>query len=381
MNTIEEIKERITIEMLCSKAGLEINKSGFVKSPTRNEKNASVKIYSRTNSFYDYGSSTGGSVVDFYMLIYNVDLQTALRDLSQLAGLDLSSGDYKIKPNDYAEKKLEDEKKNLMDCLTTDERYEFDERSGMGETFENIILGIKKQRIEQNAEVMVDLRYHCLTNYRDERFFKYLESRCIERETIESFDLFFIGDYKKVSEFLRDKYSIERLKRSGLFNEKGNLIFYNHRLIIPYKYKKKIVYMRGRYFDQDYKTQTDQNKYLGLRNDEFGINTPKRFFNVDILDEIECERVFITEGEFDAMVVCQSGKNGIGIPGVGNIPRTSQLKLLKNKMAIIIADNDDAGMKFKNELKEKFNRLDIANGFLDFSGKDINQKIMDVYNG
>ena len=47
----------------------EVNKSGFIKSPYHEEKTPSCKIYLDTNSFYDFSSGKGGSVIDLVMAL------------------------------------------------------------------------------------------------------------------------------------------------------------------------------------------------------------------------------------------------------------------------------------------------------------------------
>ena len=105
MSLIEEIKQRVTIEHICNKAGIEINRAGFIKGFNRSDSTPSLKIYNDTNSYFDYGSSSGGSVIDFYMECYNVDIQTAVRDLAIIAGLDANDKDFRFKPIDNAIKK------------------------------------------------------------------------------------------------------------------------------------------------------------------------------------------------------------------------------------------------------------------------------------
>ena len=137
---------------------------------------------------------------------------------------------------------------------------------------------------------------------------------------------------------------MEELQKSGLFNAKGNLIFFAHRIIIPYLHNGNITYLRGRYFDENGNTKTDRSKYIGLGNDAIGINTSKRLFNIDVLKKmLPEERLYITEGEFDCIVMEGMGYNAVCIPGVGNMPSERILSKLDAYDIYLCLDTDTAG--------------------------------------
>ena len=54
----------------------------FYKSPFRNEANASLVVYQDSNSWYDFGESAGGDVIDLYMRINKVSFKEAIKELS-----------------------------------------------------------------------------------------------------------------------------------------------------------------------------------------------------------------------------------------------------------------------------------------------------------
>ncbi|MDF9409550.1 MAG: DNA primase [Pelotomaculum sp. PtaB.Bin013] len=94
---IEQIKE-IPIETVFSRylPGTSFKRAGNGKHRTRcfqhgggNEKDASLFIYENTNSFYCFGCSCGGSVVDLVMLILNLDFSEAVKRLADDFGYEL----------------------------------------------------------------------------------------------------------------------------------------------------------------------------------------------------------------------------------------------------------------------------------------------------
>src|SRR5687767_5949032 len=60
-------------------------------SPFRQEKDASFKVNTEWNSFYDFGTGTGGNILDFVMQYYHTDLKGALRELDTLYGASSAS--------------------------------------------------------------------------------------------------------------------------------------------------------------------------------------------------------------------------------------------------------------------------------------------------
>ena len=195
--------------------------------------------------------------------------------------------------------------------------------------------------------------YSTLFNYcrgLDKNSLSYLLSnkRNLSLSTIKRFGLFTIKDYKKTSTYLKNNFSIESLKNSGLLNDAGNLIFYRHRLIIPFFKNGKIVYLRGRYFYNN-SSITSGCKYLGLNSIK-----SKRIFNVDTLNNLKIhEDLYLTEGEFDCMVLSQEGFASVGILGVNNIDE-SIIKELIDYNVILCFDNDQAGLSSSMKIGQMF---------------------------
>jgi|GEM_PF-2182307 DNA primase len=345
MNIIEEIKNRISIDFLLNKFGLQINNSGFVKSISHEEKTASLKIYKQSNTWYDYSRNEGGDVIDFYAEYNRIDKSTAIKELQNMAGLggdNIKQRTFAPALNPYAYKE-----ESIIDCMSAMENELYCERIGMGMTEEKALREVRLMRIESNTKIFTELYYYVLKKGWDPAAYKYLtEERKISAMMIEKQKLFSLKNYFEVNNHMKKQFDIDDLRRSGLYNEKGNLIFFAHRIIIPYQYNYKIVYLRGRYFDIENNSKTDGNKYLGLRNDALNVNTPKRFWGIDVLKNmLKGENLYLTEGEFDAIVLRANGFNSICIPGSGNFPAKKQFEKLKNYKCIVCPDSDEAGRK------------------------------------
>lgn len=80
---IDAIKQ-IPIMRLVEQYNIKHKRSGVnrVYCDIRNERTPSCCIYEDQNSFYDYGSGTGGSVIDFYMVLTGASLKDAIKELS-----------------------------------------------------------------------------------------------------------------------------------------------------------------------------------------------------------------------------------------------------------------------------------------------------------
>ena len=99
------------------------------------------------------------------------------------------------------------------------------------------------------------------------------------------------------------------------------------------------------------------------------------------------DKFFITEGHIDALSIKEvlPKANVIAVPGVHNV-KEEWLCLFRDKTIYIAFDNDEAGKKAAEELKEtlaKYNSISIKILNWDYDCKDMNEllkcgKIIDV---
>ena len=386
IDQIEEIKRIVRIEDIAAKAGFVPNRSGFIKSIFKDERTPSLKIYPN-NSFYCWASGNGGTVIDFYSALYKVDISTAIKELKAIAGLtDESFGSRKIV---QPARSIEEKPQDFNAALSEDERYFFEERFGIlseSAKSEKMALSIAQNetklfRLKKNVEVFEEFYRYATDHSRNESAFGYLiNRRKIDPKAIERFRLFTFENYNQVSNHLKKKFPLDQLQRSGLFNENGNLIFFKHRILIPYLFNGRIVYLRARFFDETGSASTDSFKYLGLKNDPLDLNSPKRFFNSDILKKQPAGKIiYLVEGEFDSVIYWQNGFLSVAIAGVGNVPAEEQLnKLLRFEIKIAV-DQDEAGKGLSDRLEKYFHKKNKSIHFVDLPKKDINEVLTNYY--
>jgi DNA primase len=183
---------------------------------------------------------------------------------------------------------------------------------------------------------------------------------------------------------MKKTFNIKDLQRSGLFNTKengdGNLIFYSHRIIIPYMWNWSIIYLRGRYFFEKFSKVPEDSKsgkYLGLKNDQLNLNSPRRFYNSDFfLTGISGEKLYLVEGEMDVIALESLRRNAIGIPGVGNMPDEKQMAKLLKYDIVIIGDDDEAGKTLISKLSNYFREHKKQIKLKKLPTKDVNDFII-----
>lgn len=327
----EEVKSKADIVQIAEREGFQINGGGFIHSIYKDEKEPSLKLYPKTNSYFCFATNQGGDVLKFYQDLKRISFKEALDELAEIYHVSGNNNNYAVSTNNKSkvkEGKMEEVHINILD-----------EES----------IGLQKAIIK-------DFMDHCSGS--DELSLKYLmgSKRGLTEETIKRFGLCSVKDPTATKKYLTDKYKIEQLILSGLYNEKGNFVFGSHRIIIPYFENCEVVYLRGR------STEDKGNRYIGLCNTA-GNLTAKRVFNRDILKELnEDSEILVCEGEFDTMIAVQCGYKAIGIPGVNNYP--SNLKQFIKPYEIILAfDNDDAGRKGNeaicNHLQKSVNVLHL----------------------
>ena len=338
----EEVKSKADIVQIAERVGFQINRGGFIPSIYKDEKEPSLKLYPKTNSYFCFATNQGGDVIKFYQDLKGISFKEALDKLADIYHVSRNNNNY----TDSTYKKLKVKKGKMEEV--------------------NINI-LDEESSDLQKAIIKDFIDHC--SGLDELSLKYLTSskRGLTEETIKHFGLCSVADPMATKKFLTEKYKIEQLKLSGLYNDKGNFVFGSHRIIIPYFENGEVVYLRGR------STEDKGNRYIGLCNTA-GNLTAKRVFNRDTLKELnEDAEILVCEGEFDTMIAVQSGYKAIGIPGVNNYPANLK-QILKPYSVILAFDNDDAG---RNGMETICNHLQRnTSGLILKQHKDITDLIM-----
>lgn len=412
MDHVAEIKSKIKIDQLATEhLGLTLHRRGkriFVCSIYKEDKNPSMLLDVENDKFHDFSSGNGGDTIDLYKDYYHLDFKQALQDLCRILGIEYKAGQSstpseKPLPGKASEKPLVKAFTSaLMDSLTAVEKAFFEVQimklmgHGLTDVVEHsdrllndaraIESVIKKtlqlKRLEANKEVFTELFYYCRMKGQDQSALLYLiEVRKIPAEMIKKFKLFTIANYNEVNNHMKKTFPMEQLQKSGLFNRKpdgsGNLVFFQHRIIIPYLHNGEIVYLRGRYYDNNNNSKTNNNKYIGLGNDGLSLNGTKRFFNTDVLKNmLRGEKLYVVEGEFDAIILESMGFNALCIPGAGNMPEEVKFRRLAPFDVILCVDNDPAGNELQTKLIGIFKRMNKSIKIKKLDTKDINDFVV-----
>jgi len=309
----EQIKREINILDLLSRLGIEISKSGFIKSIFKEEKNPSLKIYPDSNSFYDFSSGQGGDIISFVEGYFKIDFKEAIKKIEEIFSLSYGP----LQPVESPSLIKPTVKETAPE--TTEER-------------------------NKRIEIYESLQDFCFYSLHNEEKNYLINIRKIEEKTLQKFGVFSVKDYKKANDFLKKCYSIDQLQKAGVYNEKGNLIFYKHRILFPYYENGRIINLRGRTIENN----PGVSKYLGLRN-----LSSKIFYNFDLIKQLRANDIlYITEGELDCLSLTILGYNVIAIPGVTSFPPLDQWYKLKPFDIHILFDNDLPGENATEKVKD-----------------------------
>jgi DNA primase len=126
------------------------------------------------------------------------------------------------------------------------------------------------------------------------------------------------------------------LQAAGLFNGRGHLRLYRHRLVIPFAFHGQV-----------YGLQARNTGWRGTDEDgpkEMVLVSPGVPFHCDVLAE-DVGRVFLTEGAIDCLSLLELGLPAVGIPGAGGF-KASWVPLFAGVPEVVVAfDNDEAGRR------------------------------------
>lgn len=307
---LDRLKQAISINNLATMLGMEIKglraRCYNSKKHKNNDNHFSLHFDKKTNRYKCFVCQESGDVIDLYVKVKGKEFKQAVEELAKLCGLAYNT--IVTKRRD----KIPMNKKSLIEA-------KYNDYSGIYEELYNFCKGI-----DQESE-------------------NYLVNRGLKKETINKFNIFSIKDYKTTEEHLKSKYNIEQLKMAGLLNDIGNLIFTKHKIIFPFFQNGKIVFLQGR-LNKD----LESVKYLNLNG------RPVTLYNIDTLTDIQKnEKIFITEGVLDALILLQNGYRAIGIIGVNNF-KYDYIDMFKGLDIVLALDNDPAGEEAIYRLAKMF---------------------------
>jgi DNA primase len=159
----------------------------------------------------------------------------------------------------------------------------------------------------------------------------WLARRGIGADTARRARTGFIRNYEGCARWLLDRYSLPDLKGAALFNLRGNLRLYRHRLLWGFWSGGRCLGLQARALDAD----THPKELL--------CGSPEVPFGIDgLLGQVG--EVYLAEGVVDALSLAELGLPALGIPGVFGF-KPAWVQLLANWQPVLAFDNDRAGKR------------------------------------
>lgn len=317
---LDQLKQAMPIMDLAKSLGLEIRgrqaRCYNSQEHKNNDRNFSLGLDTQRNRFKCFACGEQGSIIDLYKQVKGLELSQAIKELAEMTGLTPISHQtgYKGQSKPYK-------------ATSTPYKAEIRQPEAHSED------------LGAYSEIYEEFYFYCIGL--DQESGDYLKSRGLKQETLDRFLLFSVKDYQATDKHLKAKFSTDELSKAGIIGDKGNLIFYKHKIIIPFLKDGRIIFLQGRRLDQE------QPKYLHLKR-------PVPLYNADALTETDKgKKIYIAEGVFDAMMLEQNGYKAIGILGVNNF-KPDYIDLFKGLDVVLALDNDEAGERGTNELAKMF---------------------------
>lgn len=322
----------IDILRIVADLGYVLQENRKIICPFHPEKTPSLVIYPQNNSYHCFGCGKRGDVINFYAGVANLDYTVAMHELAFNYLPDYNPTLYKrghlkkIAPATVAQP--------TRIALPTDTKtYEYKSlHSDIYEDFQRVCALQPVSLVKEEAET-------------------YLTGRGFSESTLRKFRIFTVNEYHPVQAYLRNTYNVLDLQESGLFNEKGNLIFYRHPILIPYYRKGRIVYLQGRVIGNPSDTVSRYQFLSGV---------PVELFNADVMEILKTgQMLYVTEGAFDCMTLMQEGMPAVSL-GSATMFKREWMKLFRRFEICFYFDNDAAGQKAAREYGELFSQYRIS---------------------
>jgi len=250
----DKIKETVFIPDIYPYPLDSYGKADCYFNPTHPQKSPSFNYHSETETWYCWQCKKGGSIIELYAHLNNIDRRTAIVELAQ-------------KYNLYSESISQEE--------------------------------IDKK--EKTSEILKDFCDKCYENLKNSKYLEYEKNkRGFTTDNIEFFKIGLFDD--TIKNYMDNKYSNEELIDAGLKNNKGNWAM-GKRIVYPYlNINNEPIYFIYRLIDSEPDFRKD-SKYIKqyvtnyVQNELFGYNSIPLFKNKPLI---------ITEGITDAMSVIQA---------------------------------------------------------------------------
>jgi DNA primase len=149
--------------------------------------------------------------------------------------------------------------------------------------------------------------------------------------------------YARVMRRMKDEFAGDTLLRSGLFNSRGHLTFYRHRLLFPFLVETRPIYLQARTT-----AGAVEPRWHNLRG------SVPCLYNIDVLSELPSGSiVYLVEGFTDTLTLAAHNFAAVGLVGAGGL-REEWIAPLARFRVIAALDPDAAGRRAIHRYREMF---------------------------
>ena len=301
---LNEVRENNDIVEIISQY-IHLKRSGrnyFGLCPFHNEKSPSFSVSPDKQIFHCFGCGVGGNVFSFISKIEGVGFKEAVEILAEKSNISL--------PKDNNE---EDNKKDIL-----------------------------KSKVYKVNSFTAEYYHKRLYKSESKIGQEYVKQRKINKETLESYNLGFSGNYDELYKALRKEgFYDEEILESGLVNRNENgkhIDRFRNRFMIPIlDVRNRVIAFGGRVLDDT------KPKYINSP-ENIVYSKGKHLFGLNVAKKYEHNTLLVVEGYMDAISLHQRGITNV-VASLGTALTTNQGWLLrKNAEKIILGfDSDGAG--------------------------------------
>ena len=273
--------------------------------PFHNEKTPSFTVYPENGSFFCFGCGVGGDVVNFTMLINNLDYVEAIKLLAEKSGVTINENTY------------------------------------------DASLSKQKQLIFEINRESAKFFHSYLMSEQGRWALNYLTGRGLTIATIKHFGLGAAPeDWSLLCNYLRKKgYKEEDMVLANVVSKSSKGTYYDryrNRVMFPLiDLRGNVIAFSGRRRPDD----TESMKYINT-SDTLVYKKSHHLFGMNFAKNCCEEQVILVEGNMDAVSLHQAGfENAIALFGTALTPEQVKLLSRYTKEVVLALDSDAAGKK------------------------------------
>jgi DNA primase len=323
-NTIDELNNRINAVAIVGEYVRLEQRGGrwWGLCPFHNEKTPSFTVNPELKSYYCFGCSKGGSVLNFVMEMDKLSFPEAVEQLANKLGVEII--------------------------------YDSSNSGGTQTNANNEEIIQRKEALFELYRRMSGTFHHFLIkNDEGEMLKRYIIGRGLNEQMIDLFQLGYAPANRQwMHKFLLQKgYSQEFLAHSGLFSARHpDMALFSGRLMFPIADRQgRVVAFGGRFLESESEKQQDYKAPKYINSPELEIyKKGETLFAINLaLAEIRKTKiVYLAEGYMDVIALHQAGITNAVAP-LGTAFTDEQAKLLRRwaEKAILVFDSDEAGQR------------------------------------